>query len=99
MLVDFEYKMVIAIRTDLKMAKGKMAIQAAHAAVVAVEEAKRNKLKWVKSWFSEGQKKVSVQISSKEQLELLYQKARSNNLPCSFINDAIKHRDGRYFYN
>ncbi|MGC9780605.1 MAG: peptidyl-tRNA hydrolase [Candidatus Heimdallarchaeota archaeon] len=85
---SFQYKMIIAIRTDLKMTKGKMAVQASHAAVIAVEEAKRSKLKWVKSWFSEGQKKVVVQILSKEQLELLYQKARSSNLPCSFINDA-----------
>lgn len=85
---NFQYKMIIAIRTDLRMTKGKMAVQAAHAAVIAVEEAKRAKLKWVKSWFSEGQKKVTVQIPTKEQLELLYQKAKSNNLPCSFINDA-----------
>ncbi len=85
---DFQYKMIIAIRTDLKMSKGKIAIQAAHAAVIAVEEAKRMKLNWMKSWFSEGQKKVAVQISSKEQLELIYQKARNNNLPCSFVNDA-----------
>ena len=85
---EFQYKMIIAIRTDLKMSKGKMAIQAAHAAVISVEEAKRTKLKWVKSWFSEGQKKVAVQIATKEKLELVYQKARSKNLPCSFVNDA-----------
>lgn len=85
---EFQYKMIIAIRTDLKMSKGKMAIQAAHAAVISVEEAKRAKLKWVKSWFSEGQKKVAVQIATKEVLELIYQKARSKNLPCSFVNDA-----------
>ncbi len=85
---EFQYKMIIAIRTDLKMSKGKMAIQAAHAAVIAVEEAKRAKQKWVKSWFSEGQKKVAVQIATKEELELIYQKARSKNLPCSFVNDA-----------
>lgn len=86
--VNFQYKMVIAIRTDLKMTKGKIAAQASHAAVICVEEAKRNKQNWLKTWFYEGQKKVVVQVSSKEELELVYQKARSNNLPCSFINDA-----------
>ncbi|NHJ05781.1 MAG: peptidyl-tRNA hydrolase [Candidatus Heimdallarchaeota archaeon] len=85
---DFQYKMVIALRTDLKMTKGKSAVQASHAAVIAVEEAKRKKLDWVKKWFYEGQKKVVVQVSSKEELELLYQKAQQNNFPCSLVNDA-----------
>ncbi|HUU79189.1 MAG TPA: peptidyl-tRNA hydrolase Pth2 [candidate division Zixibacteria bacterium] len=85
---DFQFKMVIALRTDLKMTKGKSAVQASHAAVIAVEEAKRKKLDWVKKWFYEGQKKVVVQVSSKEELELLYQKAQQNNFPCSFVNDA-----------
>ena len=86
--VNFQYKMVIAIRTDLKMSKGKIAAQASHAAVICVEEAQRNRQNWLKTWFYEGQKKVVVQVSSKEELELVYQKARSKNLPCSFINDA-----------
>ncbi len=86
--INFQYKMVIVIRTDLKMTKGKIAAQASHAAVICVEEAKRNKQNWLKTWFYEGQKKVVVQVSSKEDLELVFQKARSINLPCSFINDA-----------
>ena len=86
--MNFQYKMVIAIRTDLKMTKGKIAAQASHAAVVCVEEAKRNKQNWLKTWFYEGQKKVVVQVSSKEELELVYQKAIRMNIPCSFINDA-----------
>ncbi|NHJ87068.1 MAG: peptidyl-tRNA hydrolase [Asgard group archaeon] len=86
--INFDYKMVIGIRIDLKMTKGKTAVQAAHAAVMAVEDAKRTKLNWIKNWFNEGQKKVCVQVNTKEQLELLFQKARSNGLPCSLINDA-----------
>ncbi|HUT81556.1 MAG TPA: peptidyl-tRNA hydrolase Pth2 [Candidatus Bathyarchaeia archaeon] len=85
---NFQYKMVIAIRSDLKMTKGKMAVQAAHAAVLAVEEAKRNRSKWVQSWFHEGQKKVTVQIDTEQELQSLYQKAQRNNLPCSLVNDV-----------
>ena len=85
---NFQYKMVIALRTDLKMTKGKSAVQAAHAAVIAVEEAKRNRADWLKKWFYEGQKKVVVQVSTKEELEILFNKAKQNNLPCSFVNDA-----------
>ena len=85
---NFQYKMVIALRTDLKMTKGKSAVQAAHAAVIAVEEAKRKRADWLKKWFYEGQKKVVVQVSTKEELEILFNKAKQNNFPCSFVNDA-----------
>ncbi|MBN1329545.1 MAG: peptidyl-tRNA hydrolase [Candidatus Heimdallarchaeota archaeon] len=84
---NFQYKMVIAIRTDLKMTKGKMATQAAYAAVVALEEAKKNHIKWVQSWYHEGQKKVTVQIDTEQELQTLYQKAQRNNLPCSLVKD------------
>lgn len=84
----FEFKMVIAVRTDLNMSKGKMAVQVAHAAVTAAEEAKRRKLKWFKKWYAEGQKKIVVKVSDEKELHQIYQKAKRNNLPCSFINDA-----------
>ncbi len=37
----YEYKMVMVIRTDLKMSKGKMIVQACHAAVESSEVTKR----------------------------------------------------------
>ncbi|MHA1629746.1 MAG: peptidyl-tRNA hydrolase Pth2 [Candidatus Heimdallarchaeota archaeon] len=85
---DFQYKMVIGIRKDLQMSKGKTAVQTAHAAVLAVEDAKRRHKDWLKKWFYEGQKKVVVQLSSEEELHHLLQKARATNLPYAVVNDA-----------
>ena len=51
-----EYKLVVAVREDLNLSKGKMAVQVAHAAVAAALEAKANHPKWFKAWMDEGQK-------------------------------------------
>ena len=54
----FEYKQVLVIRVDLKMSKGKIAVQAAHAAIGAAEKARQHHQSWWSSWLREGQKKV-----------------------------------------
>ena len=45
----FEFKQVIAVRRDLDMGKGKIAVQVAHAAVSAAEEARKKSSGW---WLS-----------------------------------------------
>ncbi|NHK33005.1 MAG: aminoacyl-tRNA hydrolase [Asgard group archaeon] len=85
--VEFNYKMVIAIRSDLKLTKSKIAVYASHVAVLAVEEAKRKKINWLKNWYSEGQKKVVVQVYSEQELQKLIQKAKDENLPYASISE------------
>ncbi|MCF2143638.1 MAG: peptidyl-tRNA hydrolase Pth2 [Candidatus Heimdallarchaeota archaeon] len=85
---NFQYKMVIAIRKDLQMSKGKTAVQAAHASVLAVENAKHKYKDWLKKWLYEGQKKVVVQLQSEDELLHLYRQAQTSNLPCAIVNDA-----------
>ena len=83
-----EYKLVIAVREDLNLSKGKMAVQVAHASVAAALEAKANHPKWFHAWMDEGQKKVVVGVRDLEDLKLLERKARDLKLPTALIEDA-----------
>ena len=83
-----EYKLVVAVREDLDLSKGKMAVQVAHAAVAAALEAKANHPKWFRAWMDEGQKKVVVGVWDLEELRSLERKARELKLPTALIEDA-----------
>jgi PTH2 family peptidyl-tRNA hydrolase len=87
-----EYKQVIVVRADLKMSKGKLAAQAAHAAVEAVLEIIDSShpewLRWLREWRRLGQKKVVVKVDSEKELLEVYEEARRLGLPASLIIDA-----------
>ena len=85
---QFNYKMVIVIRTDLKMSTGKIVAQACHAAVGCSEEAKRTHTKHWRRWRDEGAKKVALQSDSHDELEELAIKAEALNIPHILILDA-----------
>ena len=86
--MEFTYKQAIVIRADLKMSVGKIAVQAAHAAVSAAEECRRIKPEWFKDWLDEGQKKVVLRVSELEELKQLHEQAKSLGLPTSMVEDA-----------
>lgn len=79
------FKQVILIRSDLKMGKGKIAAQAAHASVEAVLRSSKDK---VASWRAEGMKKVALKVGSKEEIFKFENLARSYGLVASIIKDA-----------
>lgn len=85
---DEEYKMVIVMRTDLKMSKGKIAAQAAHAAVNCAFASKKKDPKSFDKWYSEGQKKVVVKVDSLEKLYEIKAVADANGVINSVITDA-----------
>ncbi len=79
------FKMVIAVRSDLKMSKGKTAVQCAHAAVSVLDEVDR---KILSKWEQEGQKKIVVKAKSENELLELANKAKKLKAPFSVISDA-----------
>jgi len=83
----FEYKLVIVLRTDIKMSKGKMAAQAGHAAVSASEYARKNRPEWWTPWIMEGQCKIAVKVKSEQEILELERKARNAKLPAVLIVD------------
>ena len=78
-------KQVIVVRNDLKMGKGKIAAQSAHASVEASDKVSKSKKD---AWKSTGMKKVVVKVSSLGELKALKKKADSLNIKSAMISDA-----------
>ena len=78
------YKQVIVMRKDLKLGKGKLASQAAHASLGAYKKAPPQ----VRDhWEEEGGKKVVVQVENKKELLEIFERARKS-FPAVLIKDA-----------
>jgi PTH2 family peptidyl-tRNA hydrolase len=79
------YKQVIVVRKDLKLTRGKLAVQVAHASLEAFKKA-GDSVK--RRWALEGAKKVVLKANDLNHLMFIYRKARDKNLACSIIKDA-----------
>jgi len=80
-------KMVILVRKDLQLPKGKAAAQVAHAAVEAAMRSDKDK---VKKWRDEGQKKVVLRVADEKELLAYMQEAKDASLQTALITDAGK---------
>lgn len=80
-----EYKQCIIVRDDLKLSKGKLAAQVAHAAVSGYEYASE---KIRDAWKEGGQKKVVLRVATLHDLFELKELARRQGLPSVLITDA-----------
>ncbi|KAM4727429.1 peptidyl-tRNA hydrolase 2, mitochondrial [Anableps anableps] len=83
-----EFKMVLVVRNDLKMGKGKVAAQCSHAAVSAYRQVQRRSPELLKQWEYCGQPKVVVKAPDEDALIDLLGRAREAGLTVSLIQDA-----------
>ncbi|KAK0741723.1 peptidyl-tRNA hydrolase PTH2-domain-containing protein [Apiosordaria backusii] len=91
-----ECKLVLVVRTDLGMTKGKIAAQAGHATLACYKTLSRAAAKdpngraaqILKAWERRGQAKIAVQVKSEEELLLLQGTARSLGITAEVIADA-----------
>jgi PTH2 family peptidyl-tRNA hydrolase len=86
--MNFEYKMIIVARSDLKLSPGKLAAQVAHAAVACAFDTKRNNSKWFHKWQDEGGKKAVVKVDSEKDFYPLKEKAEELKIAAQIISDA-----------
>ena len=80
-----DYKQCIIIREDLKLSRGKLAVQVAHAAVSAAEQADPSDRR---AWKEGGQKKIVLQVKELPEMYELKMDAEAAGLPVSLITDA-----------
>ncbi len=83
-----EYKLVVLVRNDLKMGKGKIAAQVGHAAVECALFSEKKDKKSFDAWYKGGQKKVVLRVDSMEELDKYRMIASSNNIHIAVITDA-----------
>ncbi len=81
------HKQVILVRQGLKLPKGKLAAQAAHASVEAVLKSDPS---LVKKWRSEGMAKIVLKVKDEKELIKYFQLAKDEDLTASLITDAGK---------
>jgi len=85
---EMQLKQAIVVRTDLKMGKGKLATQVAHASVTAFYETLSKKPDIAVRWIKEGQKKVVLKVKSVKELKLIFEDAINNGIIAVMIHDA-----------
>ncbi|KAI8597716.1 peptidyl-tRNA hydrolase PTH2-domain-containing protein [Dissophora ornata] len=83
-----DYKMVLVVRSDLGMGKGKAAAQCCHATLSNYKELSKKNPKALKRWEYCGQAKVTLKVDNEEDMLLLQAQARSLGLAAHSIRDA-----------
>jgi len=78
-------KQVIVVNKSLKMPRGKLAAQAAHAAVAAFLEAREDD---IQAWVMQGMPKVVLEVAGEVALLALQEQADLAGLPSALIEDA-----------
>ncbi|CAH8502935.1 unnamed protein product [Schistosoma turkestanicum] len=86
--VHGKMKMVIIVRSDLKMGCGKIAAQCSHAAISCYEEITETNPGILEAWEAQGQPKIVLRVENYEEMLKLSNKAESLGLVNSIIHDA-----------
>ena len=82
------YKMVLVVRNDLKMGKGKVAAQCGHAAIGAYRQMLSKDPKTLHKWENIGAMKVVVKAQDEEMLFKVANEAISAGLNIHIVRDA-----------
>ena len=83
-----EFKVVLVLRGELRLTTGKVAVQAAHAAVMLTRAAESRNREALDAWLQQGQKKIALVVPTLADLEALDRAARAKGVPTVWVEDA-----------
>ena len=87
-LLNQPTKMVIVVRNDLGMGKGKIASQCAHAAIQCYKTGLKTDKRTVNIWLASGQPKVVVKVNTEAELLSIAAASSEKGLVNCLIRDA-----------
>jgi len=80
-----KYKQVILVREDLKLPKGKMSVQVAHASLDSVLKSDKD---LVEKWRKQGGKKVALKVDDEKELFKYMSMLENEGIKVALIKDA-----------
>ncbi len=83
-----EVTMILVVRDDLKLSKGKLAAQCAHAAVDCALKARKKAPRLFERWNNHGSRKIVVRAEDETHLKQLYAKSLAAGLVSHLVKDA-----------
>ena len=72
----------------MKIGKGKLAVQVAHASVSSAENTRIHRKPWFDSWIKENQAKICVKVETESDLMRLKGRLDEMGIPNTIIEDA-----------
>jgi PTH2 family peptidyl-tRNA hydrolase len=81
-------KLVVLVRNDLAMSKGKIAAQCGHAVLGAYRVGLRVVPEYVKAWLFRAQAKITLKVEDEATMDAAAAAAREAGLPVCVIEDA-----------
>jgi PTH2 family peptidyl-tRNA hydrolase len=81
-------KVVVVVRLDLDISRGKVAVQVAHAAVMCALESRVKARPWFDRWIDGGQRKIVLKAPDLKSLKELHSKAEREGLVSVLVQDA-----------
>ena len=88
MAKDVDYKQVILVRKDLKLGKGKLAAQVAHASLDITLKIAKYFPKEYLEWKEQGMKKVVLEVANEKELIEFKRKFENAGMKTKLVVDA-----------
>tara|TARA_Y100000310_G_scaffold330896_1_gene403430 strand:+ start:43888 stop:44244 length:357 start_codon:yes stop_codon:yes gene_type:complete len=85
LIFKMNYKQVILVRQDLKLPKGKLSIQVAHA---SLDVASKSDKKMISEWKQQGGKKVALKVADEKELFKYMGILEGEGIKVALIKDA-----------